>query len=398
MEREAAGLKSKSILEKRKSVEKDWQLRKDFLTLAVKKGADLQRYKPENSPSWTRKLEIVDDINFTSVTEASVAREQGVDRRAIHQLYTKGMRGIWNNLNEEDRRGFPWEFIKSARKTVSLDKRRENSIARGGGAVLVEEAFVHGGARSQSQFEEITGLSGTQLVNARGTVREWGYAIPKRSQDASLVKNALDKARTDRQKRRILNESNRRGSLLTAAARYPETFTKLKTVLENAGFHVAPRSKAFKDIQSLIRSSGISMCLVANKAKGRLIGSYNILLRQDESRIADLLNNDPKLAVFKENPVKRIPVEDGLLPMPSYSDLIDEDKFGRLSLLAKQAGIRFGVCGNKIVRVKDVFEGCPVSLYCYAGGKKKVYYYQKPQEQQIVDFLAGKYGLTDALR
>lgn len=392
MEREMPILKSMAISERRKSVEKAWRLRQEFLIFAAKNGADLQKFRPENSPSWRRRLEIVDDINFNSATVASAAREQEIDRRAVHQLYIKGMRGLWNNLSEEDREKFPWETIKSARKPVSLDKRRENSIAHGGSAVLIEEAFARGDAKSQPELRKVTGLSGPRLDSAKRTVGAWGYDIPKRYPSPAFVKEKLDEAKNDRQKRRILNQLSP-GSLRTLAKRYPEDLISMKAVLKNAGFHVASRSKDFKDIQSLIRSSGIPIWLVENKGGGKVVGRYIILLRQYEARIADLLNNDPKLAVFKTNPVKRIPAGDNLLSLPSYSDLINKDKFGRVGSLAERTGIKFGLYGDKIISVKTVFEGCPVPLWRYKSGKNIIWYYSKPQEPEVLDFLNQKYGL-----
>lgn len=407
MEKEAAVLRPEFVLGRRKSVEKAWRLRQEFLIFAVSRGADLQKKRPENKPSWNRKLEIAEAINFSSATEASVAREQGIDRRAVHQLYTKGVRGLWVNLSEEEKERFPWDSIKSARKPapkMAMADRIQRSKEKGGNALLIQDALRRG-VRTYDKLREITGLSGPQVWKARRTLESWGEEVPRKfsiktprqSLDIGRLRKLLENEQTknsgERLLRKLIPNSLRRLSRL-----HPDIFTSTAKVLARAGLHVQSGSKDFKRAQSLIKESGFFIRRIPSKVKGKTEAYYSILLKQDEPDIIILLNSDSEMIKHRGNPVTRLWGEkDDSEFLPSHSDLVKSGKFGRLGPLTKQiAGIRFGLQGNIWVSVRIIFAGCPVPLYSYVSGTRSVYYYPKSQESEVLDFLARKYGLPDA--
>lgn len=248
---------------------------------------------------WERRLETICRINFTSDTQADLAREYGVTRKAVSQAYGTTMLYLYENAPEDVRNKYRREYIVSARKLMSVSKRRETSLRRGGSAVAVEAATIRGQAHNRQELLRVTGLSGSKIDGAISTAREWGVDIPKKGEESAVIKRKLDQAKNnDKRRQRILDKLTY-GSLRGLARLYPDTFTNIREILRNGGFPVKSGGGTFRDVRLRIKASGIPMRTIPNMTKKGVRGYYNILLRQDEERLAILLDNDPKLHKLK---------------------------------------------------------------------------------------------------
>jgi len=276
--------------------------RREFLTSFFNKDFDVKKPSQLRNDSWERGLEIVRKINFSNDTEADLARENGITRKAIDQTYRRIMMYLYDNAPENIRSKYQREYAASARKPVSISKRRKMSVTFNGSAVAVERAIKQG-ATSKGEIREITGISGYQLNSAIETARRWGADISKKPISADIWIRKLSQTKNNDEKRqRILNKLTY-NSLRGLVRLYPDTFTNIRRVLSNGGFRVKSGSDTFKYIQSLIKTSGIPMRQVPNINRGEIIAYYSILLRQDEERLAILLDNDPRLGKFKQRSV-----------------------------------------------------------------------------------------------
>jgi hypothetical protein len=233
--------------------------------------------------------------------------------------------------------------------------------------------------------------SANALVNAQYTLGRRGIEIPSHLPTKYECFKAKVKAETDCKKLQKLLNNSSRDSLLGCIYSHKKDeenpLTYLKTILKKSGFY--PRKKDWLFAEKF-KKNGLPIRNIKLRKKGsKYSQTYRITFRKCEEKIIEMLNKDPELQCFKNNPVRQVCAKPDKAPTTThfrkgfegYSDDIRR-------IIRKIAGIPRSKIES--IKVEDFLSDCPVPVYAWENGHNNKYIYPTDRTEEMKAFLKSK--------
>jgi hypothetical protein len=298
-------------------------------------------------------------------------------KQRITKIHSKFLEKAWKNSDPKLQSSYPLHELLM-KKPVALSKVN----------LQIKKRIIKGDAP-----EDIRDAVGaTALAKARNTLGKLGTEIPSLRTKYECLK-ARVKTETDYKELQKLLNSLPMHSLLGYIYNHREDkenpLTYLKPILKKAGFYSRKKDWLFAE---KLKKNGFPIRNVKlRKKRSKYSQIYRVTFRKCEEKIIEMLNNDPELQCFKNNPVRQVCAKPDKFPTTTqfrkgYEGYSDD--------IRKIIGEIAGIPRSKIesIKVEHYLLDCSVPVYTWENGHNNKYIYPTDRAEEMKTFLKSKRG------
>lgn len=351
-------------------------------------------FYPSKSPEqeidkWQRNWEIAGLYAGTDTTFQDIGqRYGGLTRERVRQIFKEGVKKLHLVSKVEIQNQFPLEGLE-LRKPLTFVSRLRLSQAQGGMMKKVLDEARAG--KTPGQIKQELDITYTQLARKRKQLQSIGihigYIYERRSSEYQTRIKKLKEGNLSKDKvQKLFDEMTSHIYQRLSSGENP-ILSPLTTVTRESGIFIEGRRKGFPLVAHLLKKGGIPVgsAPFKNRTTGKQYDvAYYFIRESDIPKAGEILNTDPRLEAFRNNPVRVFGKKDTTIPTtyefgysPSYKVLR-----GLLSELG------YPMHGARPVLITSslITDECPASIFMHQGS----YRYKVEDEKVLKEFFKGR--------
>ncbi|OGH21271.1 MAG: hypothetical protein A2958_02115 [Candidatus Levybacteria bacterium RIFCSPLOWO2_01_FULL_38_13] len=385
------------MVEREKTREELHAQRQDFIQKAIQERAHEKRPEDISQHHWERAVNIGVAYNFGDEYLEVLGLQYERTKEIASKAVRKFIEGLLGNSSEGLRFSHPLEDLLSKRPESEIIGERR-SQAMGGISLRVREQ-VRKGAKDVEEIQRNTGISESSIRKSLGVIRRWGIDVSRfipSHEDQEKIEQ-LTKEEDDKKIQQILDELPPNIILANLVKRKLGYNAKRDGLFITVGdltsgvFHYS--SEATRLFFDSLRLSGISSRPVECRVPktGEVQVHYYVLLERHRERALGVLDEDPSLQKYKENPVKII-CGKGNDPIPSTHQLQHSGDFRSVESLFKEMKVLISKRRSGFHYSDFLTPECRVPVYQYQHGSRINYYFPEKYAAALKNFLTNRYA------
>lgn len=376
-------------MEREKTREELHQERQAFIIEAIQEGAH-ERLRE-------RAVNIGVAYNFGGEPLKVLGDQYEISRAGASLNARKFIEGLWSNSSEGLRSSHILEDLLTKRPESEIISQRRSQVM-GGTSLRVKEQVI-AGARSIDEIGSNTGFSDDSIRKSFRTLKEWGIDVSHlyRHYEGREKIEQLRKEDDDKKIQQILDELST-SYILSNLVKH-----KLRKKTERDGIFITVGDLTqgvfhYKNTETGLFFDSLRLSGIPIRRVGRQVGKtgkvlvHYVLLERHRKKALDVLEKDPRLQKYKENPVKLI-CGQSTDPIPNTHQLTNSKNFRSIGSLFKEMRVPANSKrGPRLHYSKFLTPECPIPVYQYQRSSGGSRYFPIKYSGALKNFLTNRYA------
>jgi hypothetical protein len=350
----------------------------NFLKAAIKEGTHNIKPKYIYDYDWARNKNILAVFAGTDISIAEIANRYQITRQRGQQIIASTFNNLWANCSYKTKFEFPKSILNIKKPQT---KRNRNRYLKPGSTNFIVWHDLELG-KSVDEIKINNNLSSEKLSGALSRLRGRDFEVPRLSERhvhaQGLIKK-LEGADDNGQIQKIFDK-------ITDSTHYTLRRKNIIIPISKIGNNLHYHGRKTNILAQSLKENGIPVGIVTTIVKSGkykdTVQRYYFIASKDKSRAKSVLENDPSLSAFFENPVKQIagPFSDHI---PNTAQIQKRQEFvGLRKILAELDISYYSISKLKSSNIFD--DNCPAPIFKL---KKHGCFFEAKNEEILKSYL-----------